>query len=62
MRIVERYSHMNGEEFLLVHSPDLWQEIKDVITDVDAEACKTIVSRERNRVREMLYSPEDRYI
>lgn len=59
MRIVERYSHLNGEEFLLVHSPDLWQEIKDVITSVDAEACKTKVSRERNRVGEMLYSPED---
>ena len=59
MRIVETYSHLNGEEFLLVHSPELWREIKDVISGVDAEACRTKVSRERNRVGEMLYSPED---
>ena len=59
MRIVERYSHLNGEEFLLVHRQELLQEIEDVISSVDAEACKTKVSRERNRVGEMLYSPED---
>ena len=59
MRIVETYSHLNGEEFLLVHSPELWQEIQDVILGVNAESCKTKVSRERNRVGEMLYSPED---
>ena len=59
MRIVETYSHLNGEEFLLVHKPELLQEITDVIAGVDAESCKTKVSRERNRVGEMLYSPED---
>lgn len=59
MRIVERYSHLNGEEFLLVHKPDLLREIEDVILAVDAESCRTKVSRERNRVGEMLYSPED---
>ena len=59
MRIVERYSHLNGEEFLLVHKPELLQEIEDVILGVDAEACKSKVSRERNRVGETLYSPED---
>ena len=58
MRIVETYSHLNGEEFLLVHSPELWQEIKDVIAEVDAESCRTKISRERKRVGEMLYSPE----
>ena len=62
MRIVERYSHMNGEEFLIVHRPELLREIEDVISSVDAEKCKTKVSRERNRVGEMLYSPENRYI
>ena len=29
MRIVERYSHLNGEEYLLVHRPNLWQEVLD---------------------------------
>ena len=59
MRIVERYSHLNGEEFLIVHRPELLREIEDVIANVDAAKCKTKVSRERNRLGETLYSPED---
>ena len=59
MRVVETYSHLNGLEFLLVHNPELWEEVKEVIARVDAEACKTKVSRERNRVGDLLYSPED---
>ena len=27
MRIAAKYSHMNGEEYLLVHKPELWQEV-----------------------------------
>lgn len=59
MRIVETYSHLNGEAALRFYSPELWQELVDVITGVDAEACRTKISKERNRVGEMLYSPED---
>ena len=59
MRIAARYSHLNGEEFLLVHRKRLWDEILDVIESVDAEACKTKVSRERTRRGELLYSPID---
>ena len=57
MRIVERYSHLNGEEYLLVHRPNLWQEVLDVIDSVDAEACKDKVSKEKSRQGQMLYSP-----
>lgn len=57
MRIVERYSHMNGEEYLLVHKPGLWQEVLDVIESVDAEACKVKMSKEKTRQGRMLYSP-----
>ena len=57
MRIVERYSHLNGEEYLLVHRPGLWQEVLDVIESVDAEACRDKISRERSRQGRMLYSP-----
>ena len=57
MRIVERYSHLNGEEYLLVHRPSLWQEVLDVIDSVDAEACKDKVSKEKSRQGQMLYSP-----
>ena len=57
MRIVERYSHLNGEEFLLVHRPRLWQEVLEVIESVDAEVCKDKVSKEQRLRGRMLYSP-----
>ena len=59
MRVAARYSHLNGEEFLLVHHRELWNEILEVIESVDAEACRTKVSRERNMVGNLLYSPID---
>ena len=59
MRIVSRYSHLNGEEYLLVHRKQLWQEVKDVIAGVDAEACRTKVSEERTMPGRMLFSPPD---
>ena len=59
MRVVARYSHLNGEEFLLVHHRELWDEILEVIASVDAEACRTKVSRERTMVGNLLYSPID---
>jgi hypothetical protein len=37
MKIVEKYSHLNGLEYLLVHKPELWNEIENVIKTVDAE-------------------------
>jgi len=59
MKIIETYSHLNGLEYLLVHKPELWQEIKDVIAAVDAEKCKTKKSREKRKVGKLLYSPID---
>ena len=58
MKIVETYSHLNGLEFLLVHKPDLWEEIKDVIIRVDAEECKTKISKEKTMDGKLLYSPK----
>ena len=57
MKIVETYSHLNGLEFLLVHKAKLWQEIQDVIRQVDGKACKTKVSKEKNMKGRLLYSP-----
>ena len=57
MRIVETYSHLNGLEYLLVHKPQLWQEIQDVIQEVDGNACKTKVSKEKTMKGRLLYSP-----
>jgi hypothetical protein len=57
MKIVERYSHLNGLEYLLVHKPELWEEIETVINAVDAEKCKTKVSQEKTMKGRLLYSP-----
>ncbi len=59
MRLRAKYSHMNGEEYLLVHRANLWREVRDVIAEVDAEACRTKVSREKTMPGKMLYSPQD---
>ena len=56
MKIVEIYSHLNGLEYLQVHLPELWEEIKEVIESVDAEVCKTKKSKEKNKVGKLLYS------
>ena len=59
MQLEARYSHLNGEEYLLVHRPRLWDEVQEVISDVDAEACRTKISKERGQVGRHLYSPVD---
>jgi len=59
MKIIETYSHLNGLEFLLVHQRKLWKEIQKVIASVDAETCKTKVSKEKTKVGKLLYSPID---
>lgn len=59
MKIVETYSHLNGLEFLLVHKPKLWDEIQTVVQRVDAEKCKTKVSKEKTMKGKLLFSPVD---
>jgi hypothetical protein len=59
MRIVEYYSHLNGLEHILVHKPGLWREITDVVTAVNAPACKTKVCMEKGRkYGQLLYDPD----
>lgn len=57
MRIIEKYSHLNGLEFLLVHKPGLWDEVQDVIKQADATKCKTKVSKEIRSQGRVFYSP-----
>ena len=59
MQIKARYSHLNGEEYLLVHSKQLWEEVQTVIAEVDAYACQTKVSKERTMPGRLLFSPTD---
>lgn len=57
MQIKEVYSHLNGQEYLLVHRKPLWEEVQSVIDNVDAAACRTKISRERTMAGRLLYSP-----
>ena len=57
MKIVEKYSHLNGLEFLLVHKPQLWEEIVGVIKSINAEKLKTKISEEKTMKGKLLYSP-----
>ena len=59
MQIKARYSHLNGEEYLLVHRKQLWEEVQTVIAGVDAYACKTKISREKTMPGKTLFSPSD---
>lgn len=57
MKIAQKYSHLNGEEYLLVHHNDLYQEITDVIESIDASALLTKVSKEKTMQGKKLFSP-----
>ena len=59
MQVKAKYSHLNGEEYLIVHKPKLWDEVQSVINKVDARSCKTKMSREVRTRDKMLYSPVD---
>jgi hypothetical protein len=57
VRIATHYSHLNGLEFLQVHRPTLWEEIRNVIESVDAAACRTKVSKEIRTRDKLLFAP-----
>lgn len=59
MKIAQKYSHLNGEEYLIVHHKQLYKEIERVIATVNAELHKTKVSKEKTMVGRALYSPTD---
>ena len=59
MQVKARYSHLNGEEYLLVHRKHLWEEVQTVIAEVNAHACRTKVSKEKTMQGKTLFSPAD---
>jgi len=52
-------THRDDLEFLLLHKRSLWKEIQSVISDVDANKCRTKVSKEKTMKGELLFSPID---
>lgn len=59
MMIAAKYSHLNGEEHLIVHRSELWDQVQSVVAKVDAEECRTKRSQESRKRGQMLYSPTD---
>lgn len=59
MKIAQKYSHLNGEEYLIVHHNNLYNEIKKVITSIDAETLRTKISKEKRKIGNPLLSPID---
>lgn len=57
MKIAQKYSHLNGEEYLIVHHKKEYKEIIDVIEQINATNHKTKVSDEKGRQGELLYNP-----
>ena len=59
MKIKYIHSHLNGHEFLLVHHADIWDEVQQVIADINAEDFITKKSREVRKAGQLLYSPRE---
>jgi len=59
MKIAQKYSHLNGEEYLIVHHKKLYKEIVEVITDIDASKLMTKISKEKTMRGQTLFSPKD---
>lgn len=59
MKVVNKYSHLNGEEYLIVHKKGLYDEILRTISLVDANKLKTKISREKRKKGNFLYNPDE---
>ena len=57
MKITQKYSHLNGEEYLIVHHNNLYEEMIKVIESIDAKEFLTKESKEKTMTGKMLYSP-----
>src|SRR5262245_56747625 len=59
MKIAQKYSHMNGLEYLLVHHKKEYKELVRVIESIDANKHLTKESKEKTKKGELVYSPSD---
>ena len=57
MDVVYTYSHLGGEEILIVRHPELYKEIMKVIRVIKSPG-KTKESKEKTMPGKMLYSPK----
>jgi len=59
MKIVEKYSHLNGEEYLIVHHNPIYKEIINVIQSINAKEFLTKISEEKTMKGKLLYNPSE---
>jgi hypothetical protein len=59
MKITQKYSHLNGEEYLIVHHKNLYKEITEVISNIDAQKFKNKISKEKTKTGNSLFSPKE---
>ncbi len=57
MKIAQKYSHLNGEEYLLVHHRQQYDEIIQIIESIDAKKYLTKESQEKTMFGKMLFNP-----
>ncbi len=57
MRIGAKYSHMNGEEFLLIHREKLWLDIINTNDQIDYDAVNAKQYRKLRMQGQMVNSP-----
>lgn len=50
MRLADRHSHLNGEEYLLVERSETWRRIDQAIRRIDAGTCRNGGSKGAERV------------
>ena len=44
MKVTKKYSHLNGEEYLIVHHNPIYEKILHIIENVDASLFKSKIS------------------
>lgn len=57
MKIIARYSHKGGEEYIRKEHPKEYEEVEEVIRAIRASELKTKISEEKTMMGQALYSP-----
>ena len=57
MKISEIYSHLNGQEYLIVHHKEVYNEILQVIHLLDVNSLNPKISKEKTMIDKVLFSP-----
>ena len=59
MKIAQKYSHLNGEEYLIVHHKSNYDEIIEIIESIEVDSFLTKISKEKTMPGKMLFSPAE---